>query len=425
MIHSHVKEERLRKGQNQLILEKWQKKYSGKRVASMSKTSNILLTIGYNKPSKTFFPKIIRQDIPTDVKEKRTTILYDIDGVLRDSTTDLLGREFTKTLRDFVEKKTISDDIEIEQVKDEKKETITYEIKQPETLTEILDLIEKNESKEEKDDFIEEKVDNAEPADNIKEKEQSDNKEILNDQSLEDTKSNLDEFEDIKIDPGCKTNANFYKTNSSPFYDVPSIMKRILEKNKKEINTRISEIPMPQSYMNLNKRPSSRAFIGSRGSRPMTDLNVNKFDTPNYMEVSLMDYLSWRKHEEIWINIVSPSYMPSELEKYLIPPNDFDILTSYYAKLHNATSTVILSDNTRNPREELNRWKHAFKKAVLRWHPDKLFPVLDGIKLIDENKRHVLKKKSSVIINNMNKLFKGIVEILKKISSKKEESIKQ
>jgi hypothetical protein len=460
-----MKEERLRKGQNQLIIEKWQKKFEKKR-SSMSKTGNIKMTLAYNKPTKSFFPKIERFDsrksnnecLTTPIQSNRNLNVYETDGIVtkHNYLESSLRREFSDTLRNFVEKKNITDndDILVEELKEklqmkhQAKEAVEHEDQSYREVTESAKeefndnvKIRKpsvsnniNTLKTKDVDFEEDKIQNE---NNDKDKEYNKITEMTEDKEDkeeredkvssggEDTKSNLDEFESNNKPFNYNTNANFYKTGSgpqNPNYDVPSIMRRILEKNKQEMNARNNEIPIPQSYMNLNTRPNSRAaFIGCN-SRPMTETLKNKFDTPNHMELSLSDYLAWRKHEELWVNVVSPSYMPSELEKYLIPPNDFDTLVSCFCKVHGVSSNIILSDNTNNPREELKKWKHAYKKVVMRWHPDKLFPLLESIKFIDEGKRQVIKKKSSVIINNMNKQFKNICEILKKISLKKEES---
>ena len=113
--------------------------------------------------------------------------------------------------------------------------------------------------------------------------------------------------------------------------------------------------------------------------------------------------------------------MSSDLEKYLIPINDHDILISAYFKLYNIIdNTFIINDNIPNPREELKRWKAAYKKMIYRWHPDKLYPLFDSVKFRDESKKVTLKKKASVILHNMNTLFQSIVEILKKIINHKD-----
>ena len=60
----------------------------------------------------------------------------------------------------------------------------------------------------------------------------------------------------------------------------------------------------------------------------------------------------------------------------------------------------------------------AYKQVIFRWHPDKLNAILNEINL-DENIKNILFKKSTIIINNMNKIFKSILEILNKIIKNK------
>ena len=125
----------------------------------------------------------------------------------------------------------------------------------------------------------------------------------------------------------------------------------------------------------------------------------------------------------------------SELEKYLIPPNENDVLISSYLKMYprvlnfcqltkindsntknvNNFISFMIDDNINNPKQEMKKWKEAYKRVILRWHPDKLYAILDEIKLKNEQLKVELKKKSTLIINNMNSLFKKIMEILKKV----------
>ena len=60
----------------------------------------------------------------------------------------------------------------------------------------------------------------------------------------------------------------------------------------------------------------------------------------------------------------------------------------------------------------------AYKQVIFRWHPDKLNAILNEINL-DENIKNILFKKSTIIINNMNNIFKSILEILNKIIKNK------
>ena len=56
----------------------------------------------------------------------------------------------------------------------------------------------------------------------------------------------------------------------------------------------------------------------------------------------------------------------------------------------------------------MKKWKNAYKILILRWHPDKLYSFISEIKLKDENIGNILRKKYTLIINNMNSLFKNI-----------------
>ena len=121
-----------------------------------------------------------------------------------------------------------------------------------------------------------------------------------------------------------------------------------------------------------------------------------------------------------------------------MPPNDNDvIISSYlilYPKILNFCSinnilnnrkkerdyiSFNIDDNIINPKKEMKKWKMAYKRVIFRWHPDKLHPILNEVKLRDENIKNNLIKKSTVIINNMNNLFKNINEILVKIMKNK------
>lgn len=209
--------------------------------------------------------------------------------------------------------------------------------------------------------------------------------------------------------------------------DVASIIKRVLENNKKEAQAKNREFfsNYPQNYMNMNKTKSN-FLIGQRSEsqRPFTDNLPRSNSTFNSMDIYLTDFSSWKKHEEIWNNISSQKLISWELEKYLIPPNDNDILYSSFFKLHGITiDRFVIDDNIPNSKSEIQKWKSAYKRAILRWHPDKLFPFLEEIKLCDDNRKNILKKKAGLVINNMNKTLQSILEILRKIGSKKEGGI--
>ncbi len=128
----------------------------------------------------------------------------------------------------------------------------------------------------------------------------------------------------------------------------------------------------------------------------------------------MKDLVLWKKHEELWINLSNPSFTIGDLEKYIIPPNDFDILLSVYYKNNNITNEKIeLNEKLGNFKLEMSKWKDAYKKCLFRWHPDKLFPLLDRLKLKDDNRKANLKKKCGVIVNNINKQLASVLEFLR------------
>ena len=152
--------------------------------------------------------------------------------------------------------------------------------------------------------------------------------------------------------------------------------------------------------------------------------------------------MAWRKHEEIWGNLLSLKLGLNDLEKYLHPPNDTDVLISSYLKMNpriinfcplqkiNTSKTnnennnfisFMIDDNIQNPKLEIKKWKEAYKRVIFRWHPDKLSSILEDVKLKNEQQKNELKKKSSLILNNTNTLYKCIAEILNKILSAKED----
>ena len=80
---------------------------------------------------------------------------------------------------------------------------------------------------------------------------------------------------------------------------------------------------------------------------------------------------------------------------------------------------LCLNDDISNPRNEIKKWKIIYKKCILRWHPDKLFPLLNELNIIDNNIINELKRRSTLIINNISILYQNIIEILNKILQSK------
>ena len=167
----------------------------------------------------------------------------------------------------------------------------------------------------------------------------------------------------------------------------------------------------PQNYINLQRNTNSAKYFIENSQQRRNFGEINK----NSREFIFKDQLLWKKHEELWTNISNPSFVIGDLEKYLVPPNDFDILLSIYYKNNNIlTEKIELNDKINNIMVEIAKWKDSYKKSILRWHPDKLFPILDKLKLKDENKKSNLKKKCGVIVNNLNKQLASVLEFLRR-----------
>jgi len=89
--------------------------------------------------------------------------------------------------------------------------------------------------------------------------------------------------------------------------EISIIMKRVLEKNKKEAAAKSREFlnNYPQNYMNLGKT-QTLFYMGpsqnSKSERPSTDHSKTRphFDKINFLEINLFDQAAWRKHEEVW-----------------------------------------------------------------------------------------------------------------------------
>lgn len=247
-----------------------------------------------------------------------------------------------------------------------------------------------------------------------------------------------------------KTSSNFFQQESKPSININNLINRVIENNKKaaaakrkdffsEIGKDFMNNHMRRTSTNFYSSSSSNRYSSNKGETGNTFINPKQPQTLNSLEITLLSPVEWRKHEEIWMNISSLKMAPSDLEKHLVPPNDNDVLVSAYCKMNpyilnfcsfsnisnssNSKSSnylsFIIDDNMKNPKLEMKKWKQAYKKVILRWHPDKLLNILKEVKFKDDNKISQLRKKSTVIINNMNVLYKKILEILRKILQKK------
>ena len=236
-------------------------------------------------------------------------------------------------------------------------------------------------------------------------------------------------------------------------FNIESIINNVIENNKRAAAARSSTsfYNIGSHFMNNHMRSTKTnfynpkdktrgGFTGTKDSNYTKEqANEGKFYKQNSLKLTLINPLNWRKHEEIWDNLVTLSMGLTDLEKYMMPPNETDVLISSYLKMNpkvlnfcsiqkintfntkneNNFISFMVDDNIQNPKHEIKKWKEAYKKVIFRWHPDKLFPFLDEIKLKNEQQKNELKKKSSIIINNTNTLYKSILEILNKISQVK------
>jgi hypothetical protein len=238
-----------------------------------------------------------------------------------------------------------------------------------------------------------------------------------------------------------KSSSQFYSSKSSP--NIKNLINKVIEENKKANIFRDTSYfnNFGKDYVEHLKTKRKNYYINKENSKDFFNDNNNKNKennkTLNCLKLIIISPFEWKKHEEIWSNLNLLTISP-ELEKNLLPPNDNDvIISSYlilYPKILNFCSinnilnnrkkerdyiSFNIDDNIINPKKEMKKWKMAYKRVIFRWHPDKLNPILNEVKLRDENIKNNLIKKSTVIINNMNNLFKNINEILVKIMKNK------
>ena len=238
-----------------------------------------------------------------------------------------------------------------------------------------------------------------------------------------------------------KINFNNFKKKENKKYtfDINNIIYNVIENNKKAAEFKSSNYfnKLGTDYINFHMKTIN--YNSSNSQKKYHNYNINNnnnnnFDnnkrtTFNSIKITLTNPLEWKKHEEIWKNILNLSFISMEIEKYLIPPNENEVLISTYLKLNSKLLNFVsyeknnnnyylyfyIDDNIKNPKLEMKKWKDAYKEVLLRWHPDKLSAFLKEIVLKNDEIKKILKKKSTMIINNMNNKFKYIIEILRKI----------
>ena len=237
-----------------------------------------------------------------------------------------------------------------------------------------------------------------------------------------------------------KTSNDFFSKEKSNPSIIKNLIKRVLENNKKQEEPQNKEFlhDIGNYFANFQmKRSANNFYKTSRSQNKKHNFNEPKNSFPkvtNFYEISISNILEWKKHEELWNNLPSIVSLSDSISKYLFPPNSYDVLTSKYLLMFskylnidlpsnyeikndnkNVKMTIKLDDKIKNPHLEIKKWKAAYKKVILQWHPDKLSSKLKDITCVDESQKRLLLKKTAHIINNMNNLYKKIVEILKQI----------
>jgi len=283
------------------------------------------------------------------------------------------------------------------------------------------------------------------------------NEKMINDsdkkEKEKEKEKNIKEEENSNVKFNFKTTTNFFSSKfkkdeniKKDSLDIKNIIKNVIENNKRASIARDSTnfYIFENLYINNKMRKSQKNFYSSSYFKKDTnftkeqakDTTSNSNKKCNYIQLALISPKEWEKHEEIWMNILNAN---EKVEKYILPPNDMDILVSGYLKMYpqklnicnlskvnsfSKTQKEFLSfyidDDIENPRNEIKKWKNAYKKMILRWHPDKLFPLINELKVKNEFIKKELERRSSLIVNNVNTLYQNIIEILKKILLNKE-----
>lgn len=210
--------------------------------------------------------------------------------------------------------------------------------------------------------------------------------------------------------------------------EMQEILKRVFERNKREAEAKNRELFLNSSkhskrkfsHMNFNST-SNKFFTNTNGfssNSRQGDKTKEENSKPRQFRVLTLDPLEiidWKKHEEVW-DMVNSYKIPDNLSRYLAPPNESDILLSMYLK-HNENfkvNVIHINESVLNPAEEARRWKNTYKKSIVRWHPDKLYPVLDSLNIDTELVNH-LKRKCANVLKNINIVFNAIIEGLKAV----------
>ena len=240
--------------------------------------------------------------------------------------------------------------------------------------------------------------------------------------------------ENLKSKINYKTSTYFFspkfKKNLKNALNINEIINIAIENNIKAGQASMTSVFENIGKNYLNKKIKKNFFSTSyekRWDQEQTKEKINqefnKYSNNNFLNLFLFETENWEKHENIWINL--KQNLTENNLVYILPPNDEDILISSYIKLYQKKNTKniininINEEKIKIPREEIKKWKIAYKNSLLRWHPDKLFPLLKEIKIkININNEVIIneiKRRSNIIINNINNTYQKIMEILNKI----------
>ena len=239
-----------------------------------------------------------------------------------------------------------------------------------------------------------------------------------------------------------KTSTYFFSPKFKKKYENNSVNIKEIINSAIENNIKLGQATMTSGFFNIGKdyinnksRNTQQNFFSSgyNKNKEQKKEEINKENNKelkfNYLNLFLFDFNSWEIHENIWENITKNLKENNEI--YILPPNNEDILVSNYIKTfskkheinfikENIVNININDDNIKNPRNEIKKWKKVYKNSILRWHPDKLFPLLTELNVIDENIIKDLQRRSTIIINNINNMYQSIMETLNKILLNKE-----
>ena len=190
------------------------------------------------------------------------------------------------------------------------------------------------------------------------------------------------------------------------------------------------------NYLNNKARKTKNNFYSSsydknwKKEKIKEEINKEENNKSKYnlLKLFLLESEIWEKHENIWTNI--KQNLEEKNEMFILPPNDDDILLSSYIKIYGKNNNNLIKnndkekkyfcycindDNMKNPRNEIKKWKNIYKNSLLRWHPDKLFPLIKELKIKNLSIIDCIYKRSNNIINNINIMYQNILEILNKI----------